>query len=45
MINALHLLWIVPLCMCFGVIVMALCAVDRAATEERKEDADGYGGP
>lgn len=42
MINALHLLWIVPLCVCFGVIVVALYAVDRAAAEERKADADNF---
>ena len=42
MINALHLLWIVPLCVCFGVIVVSLYAVDIAATEERKADADGF---
>lgn len=42
MINALHLLWIVPLCMCFGAIVLALYAVDRAATEERKADAADF---
>ena len=29
MINALHLLWIIPLSACFGLIVAALCAAAK----------------
>ena len=38
MINALHLLWIIPLAMLTGAFCMALIAVNNI---RKREDADG----
>lgn len=37
MINALHLLWVIPLSVCFGYFVAALMVIGRDAKENSEE--------
>jgi hypothetical protein len=37
MINALHLLWIVPLCISIAVVIVALCVAGENADERMDE--------
>lgn len=38
MINALHLLWIIPLSASFGLFIMALMVAAKSGDKERREE-------
>ena len=43
MINALHLLWVIPLSVCFGYFIAALMVMSRDAdTKENSEEVTQY---